>query len=332
MKESIAHLPQYTQEELNYLVESITHHVPKCAMIILYGSFARGDFVLWDEQIEFGIHTSYQSDLDILVVTYISNARISEWQIEEKVVENYHKAFAHRRHATPQFIVEDINTLNKALGKCHYFYTDVVKEGIRLFDNGDYQLAPPRRLSFKEIKEIAEGEFNKCYPFANGFLKHAYIAMEDKMYELGAFELHQACERYYYSIGLVFVNYRPKTHKLKDLESKCKRFSMDLIRVFPLNTEFEKRCYDLLCRAYIESRYNKDYVVTKEELEYMLRRTEFLKDITNVICTEQIASYDTMIAKDATEEGRAYRIFEREDTPNLAADERKDYSDNTRKE
>lgn len=327
MKQLIKHLPQTTQEELNYLVESIARHIPKCAMVILYGSFARGGYVLWDEKIEFGVHTSYQSDLDLLVVTYESNARITEWQLEEKVVENYHRAFAHRRHATPQFIVEDINTLNKALDQSRYFYTDVVKEGIRLYTNGKFKLAEPHKLSYEEIKVIADEEFNKCYPFANGFLKHARIALEDKMYELGAFELHQACERYYYSIGLVFVNYRPKSHKLKDLESKCKRFSRNITRVFPLHTEFEKHCYDLLCRAYIESRYNIEYVVKKEELEYMLHRTELLKEITHTICTEQLIAYDAMIDAEVQKHSVPYRNTGQENASGIAADELQGYKD-----
>ncbi len=37
-------------------------------MVILFGSYARGNYVLWDTNIEFGVHTSYQSDYDILLV------------------------------------------------------------------------------------------------------------------------------------------------------------------------------------------------------------------------------------------------------------------------
>ena len=65
-----------------------------------------------------------------------------------------------------------------------------------------------------------------------------------------------------------------------------------------MNTDFEKRCFDLLCRAYIEARYNRNFVITKEELAYMLERTEVLKDITLRICTEKIASYDVLIAQE----------------------------------
>lgn len=46
-----------------------------CDMIILYGSYARGGYVLWDERVEFGVHTSYQSDLDIMVVISKSNVK-----------------------------------------------------------------------------------------------------------------------------------------------------------------------------------------------------------------------------------------------------------------
>lgn len=331
MKRSIKHFPKSTQEELNYLIESITHHIPKCTMIILYGSYARGGYVMWDERVEFGIHTSYQSDLDILVLTYGSSVRITERQLEDKVVENYHKAFASRRHAAPQFIVEDINSFNKALDQRRYFYTDIVKEGIKLYDNKKFKLTKPHMLAYKDIKEIALEEFNKCYPFALGFMKYAYIALKDEMNELGAFQLHQACERFYYSIELVFVNYRPKSHKLRDLESKCKKYSHDIATVFLHDTDFEKQCYDLLCRAYIESRYNKDYVVTKEELAYMLERAEILKEITYNVCTKQLLAYESMSKMENDKSDETYSTIERKDIPNLAADEVK-YSENDSEE
>ena len=58
---------------------------------------------------------------------------------------------------------------------------------------------------------------------------------------------------------------------------------------------FEERCYDLLIRAYIESRYNPNFLIVKEEYEYMLKKTEELKEITMRICTEQIKAYDLLI-------------------------------------
>lgn len=295
MKQSIRHLPKCTQEELNTLLELIKHYIPTCQMVILFGSYARGGYVLWDEKIEFGIHTSYQSDLDILLVIHQSHIRITEQRLREKVLPRYHKALGDRRHTSPQFIVEDFSILNKELEKKQYFYTEIIKGGIKIYDTKVFKLAKPRELSFKDIKTFAEREFEICYSHANIFLKHGKIDLQDENYVIGSFELHQACERFYFSITLVYTNYRPKTHKLLELGAMVKEYSRDLSTVFPQNTDFERHCYDLLCRAYIEARYNLDFVVTKEEFEYMIARTEALKEITKRICLEQIASYDKLI-------------------------------------
>lgn len=295
MKQSIRHLPKCTQEELNILLELIKQYIPTCEMIILFGSYARGGYVLWDEKIEFGIHTSYQSDLDIMLVLHQSNTRIAEQRLRDKVLPRYHKVLEDRRHTSPQFIVEDLSILNKELEKRQYFYTEIVKDGIKIYDTKAFKLARPMELSFSEIKTFAESEFDICYSHANIFLKHGKIDLQDQDYVIGSFELHQACERFYFSITLVFTNYRPKTHKLVELGAMVKEYSRDLSTIFPQNTDFEKHCYDLLCRAYIEARYNMDFVVTKEELEYMIARTEVLKEITKKICTEKIASYDKLI-------------------------------------
>lgn len=298
MKRSIKHLPKRTQEELNTLLELITHHVSWCSMVVLYGSYARGGYVLWDQKVEFGVNTSYQSDYDIMVVVSKSSIKHVEDRLRTKVTPKYHKAFAHRRHASPQFIVEYVDTLNKELERSQYFFTDIVKDGIKIYDNKEFKLAKPRELSFKEIKKIAIDEFDSHYPFGSDYLNHGYYDYNTERYVTGSFELHQSCERYYNTISLVFTNYRPKNHKLNELGGRIKEFSRELASVFPMNTDFEKRCFDLLCRAYIEARYNKDFVVTKEELAYMLERIEILKSITSRICTEKIASYDILIEQE----------------------------------
>ena len=75
MKRSIKRLPKRSQEELNVLLDLIRHHVEYCQMVILYGSYARGNYVLWDSKVEFGVNTSYQSDYDILVVVSSSTTK-----------------------------------------------------------------------------------------------------------------------------------------------------------------------------------------------------------------------------------------------------------------
>ena len=68
MKKSIKRLPKRTQEKLTVLLDLVCKNIENCQMVILFGSYARGNYVLWDTNIEFGVHTSYQSDYDILLV------------------------------------------------------------------------------------------------------------------------------------------------------------------------------------------------------------------------------------------------------------------------
>ena len=163
-----------------------------------------------------------------------------------------------------------------------------------LYDSGKYQLAKPRKLSFREIRDIAQNEFDKLFPYACDFLTGVkdYFILKEK-YNLSAFMLHQSCEKLYNTILMVFTNYRPKSHRLQDLGGMVKRFSMELVTVFPQNTD-EKECFDLLCRAYIEARYNKDYKITREQLEYLISRLEILKEMTERLCKEKIAEYNAM--------------------------------------
>lgn len=293
MKKSIKRLPKRTQEELTVLLDLVRKSIGNCQMIILFGSYARGNYVLWDSKIEFGVQTSYQSDYDILIV--INGAAKPVEEKLKRITNKYHDLFANRRHAFPQFVVEHINTVNRYLEVNRYFFTDIVKEGIMLYDSGKYKLGKPRQLSFKEIRDIAQKEFDELYPYACGLLegvKEFYLPK--KQNKISAFLLHQTCEKLYNCILMVFTNYRPKNHRIQDLGGQVKRFSMELATVFPQNTENEKVCFDLLCRSYIEARYNKDFTISQEQLEYLISRAGLLKDITRRLCTKKIAEYGTM--------------------------------------
>ena len=235
--------------------------------------------------------------MDILVVIEKGNIGYLEKLLRDNITDKYEKEFEHRRRdpAPPQFIVETVDKVNKELRKSQYFFTDIAKEGIKIYDTNEFKLEKAQELSYKEIKNIAIDEFSMFFHRANSFLNHGYFDLSKDDYEVGAFELHQACEKCYNAISLVFTNYKPRTHDLKKLYARVKSYSRELSIVFPENTDFEKRCYNLIWRAYIEARYNKKFFVTREELKYMLERVEILKDITERICDEKIKSYDLLI-------------------------------------
>ncbi len=72
---------------------------------------------------------------------------------------------------------------------------------------------------------------------------------------------------------------------------RCKRFTTKIFKAFPRDTPEEERLFDLLQRAYVESRYNPDFEITKEDIDALLPKVERLRDIVERVCTAQISYY-----------------------------------------
>lgn len=300
MKRSIKRLPKRTQQELAVLQELILKYLVNVRMIILYGSYARGEHVIWDETYDDrGVLTYYQSDLDILVICDTKDSKKAENHLRTFAVPRYEKEMEGKRHpAPPQIIVESTVAINRAIRRKHYFFYEIIKEGIVFYDDGTFQFDKPEKLSYRKIKQYAEEEYAGCFDMAEGFLRHGYLDKEEGNYKLGSFELHQACERFYKTYLLVHGAIRPKPHKLEVLGPMVKSRSRGFANVFPTNTSEEKEAFDKLCRAYIEARYNRLFTVSKEQYEYMLARTEVLREVTVRECAARMAYYDEMIEKE----------------------------------
>lgn len=294
MKKSISYLPSANQRDLHYLVECILQRIKQTEMIILFGSYARNDYVSYDEKYEFGKLQFYVSDYDILVVT----SGISDG-IAIKALSNiedlyYDRAKDPDRQPPVQFISEDMKKLNKYLNEGRYFYTQIKQEGVVLYDSGKFKLARRRKLSFEEIKEQAQEYFNDKFDRANSFIEQAKFAYSREDYRMSSFDLHQACENYIYAIRLVYTLENPKQHNLTKLLNSVKKYSNEFIKVFPQDTPEEKRLFELIKSAYVNGRYDPDFVVTKEDIDSLVPKVELLRDITKHICEEKINEYGEM--------------------------------------
>ena len=292
MKDSIAYLPRDKQEDPNFLVKEILKRLPQTEFIILYGSYARGNYVRRSVRIEDGgIPTVKISDYDIYVVTSGINSKKADTVLDN--VEDVFFAGKDFDRDTPvEFINDDINMLNKYLEEGRYFYTQIKQEGVVLYDSGKYKLARRRKLNFAEIKEQAQEYFKEKLNEANEFLVDTINAYNRENYKRASFYLHQACENYYYAIRLTFTLRNNKQHNLSKLSSSTKRYSEDLVTVFPQHTLEEKRLFTLLKAAYVEARYNPYFVVTKEDIDALVLKVELLRNITIRICEMKIKEYE----------------------------------------
>ncbi len=286
MKKSLAHLPKHKRDELKLVTEIILEECPTILMVILFGSYGRGDWVE-DTYVEDGITYEYASDFDILVVVR-SNRIVNS-------TDTWRRAEARARRfpirTWTNLVVESIETVNNALAKGNYFFSDIRKEGIVLYDTGEFELARQRELNPRQRKGLAKAHFEEWFTSAKGFYGMYEHALRKREYKIAAFQLHQVTERFYCAILLVFTNYRPKLHDLEKLSHMVAGCDPTLLTIFPQATQEQKECFDLLRRAYVEARYNPRYRITKSQLEYLAERVKKLQRLTKRICQARIESY-----------------------------------------
>lgn len=290
MKRSIGFLPENKRQDLQQLVDLIRTHIKDVGMVILFGSYAKNKYVDYDQRIEFGTPTYYMSDYDLLVLTRkeIGAIQYSLYaKIKDRFFENKNRPF----HTHPQFINYGIDEFNHALTKAHYFETESKRDGILLYDSGQYKLARRRKLDFAEIRERAQKYFDDKFGRALSFLIDVGHAANRGDYKQASFYLHQSAENLLRTVSLVHILYSPKNHDLDELLRSCKAYTIELCRAFPRNTPEEERLFDLLQRSYIESRYNPDFEITKTDIEALVPKVERLRDIVERVCTAQIDYY-----------------------------------------
>jgi HEPN domain-containing protein/predicted nucleotidyltransferase len=255
-------------------------------MLILFGSYARGDWVedLDPETLQY----RYQSDFDLLVVT--ETPRQAD-RIEQN--NKLSRRLAKTIHRTPvSLIAEDIQFVNRRLRKSQYFYIDIKHEGVLLYDSGKFQLAEPIEISPKERKQLAEKDFDYWFKSAGDFIKYHKLAFGEGDLNKSAFFLHQATECFYGTILLVFTRYKPSTHDLEKLSQRVSSTEPRFLSIFPRSTEKEKEYFKLLRKAYVDARYKQSYTITREQLSWLAERVQELQALTEKLCKEKIASYE----------------------------------------
>ncbi len=283
MKTSLSHLPENKQHEILRITE-IIREVVQPEKIILFGSYAKGGWVEDRYTDKHGTLYEYISDYDFLVVT--NNNQEKVYTQESRIMDRVD------RYKPPVNLeIHELAYINKGLEDGEYFFVDIVKEGVLLYDRNNLTFASPRQLMLSEKREKAKRYFDTWFPQAGEFIIDCGHAFERGSLKKAAFELHQAAESLYYTTLLVFTDYKPKTHNLWRLRKKTKPYSKELHEVFRAETDKkEEHLFDLLKRGYIDARYRTDYVILQEELIILIRRVRMMVPIVEKICVERIDS------------------------------------------
>lgn len=306
---SLSHLTVAKREQLQKAVEVILESahrktVSKPCMLVLFGRYAQ-----INERLTM---SSYESSFDILAIT--KNEALAK-KIEHK--DSLHNRLKREVKTPVHLIAEDIHCVNRRVSKGQYFYTDMVRDGIVLYDSGEYQLAEPVVLSLAERaqkmaerRKIAEADFQHWFGKAMTLKKSFALHFQEEDYSEAAFILHQIVERLYGAVLLVFTRYKPDSHDLHKLGQRIASMEPQFLSVFPQNSNSavafslessldscldffvdKSATFELLRNAYVNARYKPSFTITKQELEWLESRVAYLQTLTEQHCKARIASY-----------------------------------------
>lgn len=306
MRTDLQHLPGGKRRELAHVVDVLLEEFQKVVAsrkadrlkhgqvlkIILFGSYARGEWV--EDPIG-----RYFSDYDLLIVVDHEDLAdtVEFWDTAEARLLKELSAGKDLR--TPvNFIVHSLQDVNHQLERGRYFFVDIARDGILLHDVHNHPLTSPVELSPATALEEAEGFFEQWFESAALFLETAedHIGKGARWSKQAAFELHQAAEHYYNCALLVLTLYTPKSHNLVRLRNLAEPLDYRLARIWPIETKFEKRCFELLRAAYVKARYSRHYKVTAEELAWLSERVSTLRSAVEAVCRERLAKLQLQVA------------------------------------
>lgn len=292
MKNNLEHLPPSRRQHLAHIVAVLRDEVEQVTgfsngkkkhsrilKIILFGSHATGK---WVNDPAHG----YVSDYDILVIL---NKR--DLVDEHKIWDIAEERIALQVRPPLNILVHSLEEVNDALSQGQYFFSDIKRQGIVLFETGSHKLAEAGNLTAAEYKAIAEKHYKHWFESAVDFYEEYEHALGRQKFKIAAFLLHQSTERFYACLLLVVTNYKPNTHNLVQLNALAILQNESLTEVFPQDTKIQRSRFQLLKKAYIEARYSELYEITEEELMWLSERVRILQKITEQLCKAKIESF-----------------------------------------
>ena len=309
MRTGVEHLPAAKQRELERVVSILFEEFDaaqanatgkrsagKILKVVLFGSYARGGWV--DEP-----HTAkgYQSDYDLLVIVNRNELadRVAYWaDAEERLIRELSVTKTLR---TPvNFIVHTLQEVNDGLAHGRYFFMDIARDGIALYQSDDSDLHTPKPKTSAQALCMAKEYFEEWMPSAVEFVDDYRSNLERGRFKKSAFELHQATERLYHCVLLVLTFYTPHVHNIVFLRSQAERLDARLIEAWPRDSRQHRAIFEKLKDAYVKARYSKHYKISAAELEWLGSCVEALGRAVHAVCSDRIAELEAMAIMQAS--------------------------------
>lgn len=306
MRTDLDHLPPHKQRELDRVVQIVFEEFGdalalastewkrkgRIDKILLYGSYARGGWV--DEP-----HTAkgYRSDFDILII--VSDKRLTDraayWlKLEDRLNREY--GITQTLKTPVNFIVHTLDELNGGLAQGRYFFMDIARDAIALYQLDGTELQTPAPKTPTEALALAQEYFDEWGPSASGMQETAKFSQRQGRLKDAAFLTHQAAERLYNCVLLVVNFYTPHVHNLAFLRTQAERIDPRLSNVWPTEDRKQRSMFEKLKDAYVKARYSTHYQISEDELIWLGEQVEELGRIVHAICIERLAELSAKAA------------------------------------
>jgi uncharacterized protein len=169
-----------------------------------------------------------------------------------------------------------------------YFWIDIARDGIALYELPGKALATPMPLTPNDAHRMAKEYFDRWLPSADEFYDDYKSNHSRDRLPKAAFELHQAAERYYICYLLVRTLYFPRSHNIKFLRSLAEDKDARLVEAWPRDTKQDRARFERLKRAYVDARYSPSYAITADDLEALAASVSRLREIVIALCDERL--------------------------------------------
>lgn len=295
MKADLDHLPARQQHELarvrDHLLQEFDAAISsggggtqswrrdgRVLKIVLFGSYSRDDWV--DEPA-----SGYLSDFDILVIVSHENlTKIADyWYVaEDKIFRDQSIG------RIVNIIVHTMGEVNQALSRGEYFWTEIIRDGVVLYELPGFPFATPKPLTADDAFAMAQGYYQEWSSKISDSLAISSFCISSARLKDAAYNLHQAVERAYICAMLVLKLHAPRSHNIKFLRSVSEAADQRLVAAWPRESKLDRRRFELLKRAYVEARYVASYDISVEDLEALKGNVERLRDLVELVCRDRL--------------------------------------------
>lgn len=184
-------------------------------------------------------------------------------------------------------IVLEDDQFQNWLQEGHPFACKVFKSGECLYDGGNTTFIEPKAIDEQDLNSKNEALFNQGINKVQEFLAGADLFRIREQNKMAAFMLHQATEQALITLLKIMTGLHLNTHSIDRLVRCCSLISNKIGCIFLRNNDKDERFFQLIQKAYIDTRYKEDYCISIDNLLLLTDRVRALEKFVKEVCNSR---------------------------------------------